>query len=382
MNKEGRFSRSIRHPPSVPLACLRYVLSISRASPTYLGRTNRMSPLDAEPSSIVNKYFHDRKEEMEEMHDAFVVKPPHPRASSRASLQQPGDRRQDFMTALNKYSRDLDQLSREPEINFDVRNCEWSDVLKKLQDADDAVAKRMERDKTLWVKGRMVLTNMSNLFEPVLQAIPDELSFLHGGLALVLHVRDCPMSPASSWPDRSSSDGESAQLAKGREKIRGDIVNAFEDVTYTIAIAGNASEIGPADARLCDALDQLRITLFDAIPHLIKILVPEKLAKLAAPLRSSQAGRLLDSIRNDTRRVDMRARALSDQFTNEAAKITKEHVEDIHQGVIGLHEQFQGMDALQQNIVDMVYYALASQDGMAKMLSDAVESEYLTIRHT
>ena len=56
-------------------------------------------------------------------------------------------------------------------------------------------------------------------------------------------------------------------------------MNAFEDVTYTIAIAGNAADNFPNDPRLNEALDKLRITLFDAIPRLIAILVPEKICQ-------------------------------------------------------------------------------------------------------
>ncbi len=40
-----------------------------------------MASLQAEAGALVNKYFHDRKEEMEEMHDAFGVRPPEPKAS-------------------------------------------------------------------------------------------------------------------------------------------------------------------------------------------------------------------------------------------------------------------------------------------------------------
>ena len=94
------------------------------------------------------------------------------------------------MTAFQKFSAYLDQVSRERSIGFDqdVNGCEWSHALEKLQAANEAVASRMERDKTFLSKGAHVLTTMSNMLQPGLQAIPDELCILHGGLALLFHA--------------------------------------------------------------------------------------------------------------------------------------------------------------------------------------------------
>lgn len=136
-------------------------------------------------------------------------------------------------------------------MDFDVKNCEWAKVIAKLMEAKSAVSQRLERDKTWLSKGGVVLTKMSAMFQPALQAIPDELCILHGGLALVLH------------------------LAKGRDRIKGDIVNTFEDLTYTFAAAGNAVEFTNSDHRLNVALDGLRLTLLETIPPLIHILNPK-----------------------------------------------------------------------------------------------------------
>ena len=94
--------------------------------------------------------------------------------------------------------------------------------------------------------------------------------------------------------------------------------------------------------------------------------------------RTFQSDRLLESIRNDVKQVERRAKVLSEQLNNQAAKITNKHVEEIHDGVLGLHERVQVVDETQQNILDLVNYALASQDGLTKMLSDAVESKNRT----
>lgn len=103
------------------------------------------------------------------------------------------------------------------------------------------------------------------------------------------------------------------------------------------------------------------------------------MAKLARPFRSAQAERLLDAVRNDAKRVQTCARRLSEHLNNEAARITKEHVEEIQDGVRGLQEHFQGMDAMQQDIREMVNFALASQEGMFQMLSDVVDSKNPTL---
>lgn len=251
----------------------------------------------------------------------------------------------DSIEELDRINRYLEHVSREVHVNLDVRHCTWSDVLVKLRDASEAVAQRMERDETLLSRGGVVLELMSNMFQPVLQAIPDELGFLHAGLALVLH------------------------LAKGREKTKRDIVNAFEDVAHILATARDAVEHFPDDARLRDALYKLRGTLFRAIPSLVSVLVPKRfLLRLAAPFRTFQSDRLLEVIRDDTRRVQIRTRTLTDQNQNASTK----RVEQIHTGVVGLQEGFQ---ELHQDVHVMVKYALASQDGLAQMLSDAVESE-------
>ena len=172
-----------------------------------------MGTSEPETSAIVSEYLRERKEEMEEMHDAFGVEKPQEAGGSRTNkaaceksqyedifsdgrhelgpLQ--ADLRcvhSDFMTEFRKFGEYLDQVSRDRSVDFDqdVRDCEWSDALEKLQEADRAVAKRMKKDKTLLSKGAQVLTNMSNLLQPGLQAIPDELCILHGGLAFLFHA--------------------------------------------------------------------------------------------------------------------------------------------------------------------------------------------------
>lgn len=92
-------------------------------------------------------------------------------------------------------------------------------------------------------------------------------------------------------------------------------------------------------------------------------------AKLARPFRSTRADRLLESVRRDAKRVEDRARFLSDCLSNEAAK----NVEEIQDGVRGLQDHVQGMNTMQQDICAMVQDALDGQDGIVKMLSDIVD---------
>lgn len=93
------------------------------------------------------------------------------------------------MAELHKFNVYLEGASREIDVGFDVMDCEWSDVIEKLQNANDAVAKRMERDKSFLSKGGKVLTDISNMLQPAVQALPDQLCILNGGLSLLFHVR-------------------------------------------------------------------------------------------------------------------------------------------------------------------------------------------------
>lgn len=154
-----------------------------------------------------------------------------------------------------KFNRYLEEVSREVHVDFDIQTCQWSDVLDMLIDAQEALGKRVERDKTFLSRGGMVLADFSTLLQPGLQLIPDELCFLHGSLALVIH------------------------LAKNRDKSKRDIIDTIEDITTSLAHAGVAAEDYPEEERLYDALDRLRMTLFENIPSLIKILVPDSMCE-------------------------------------------------------------------------------------------------------
>jgi hypothetical protein len=70
-------------------------------------------------------------------------------------------------------------------------------------------------------------------------------------------------------------------------------------------------------------------------------------------------------IRTDARRVEMRARYLGDQLANEASRITKDHVVEMHGDIWGIQEQ-------QQRLIDLVRGSLSSQDGLANMFREVV----------
>jgi len=307
-----------------------------------------MSHPSERAKAIVGKFLRDRGEELEELHDVFSTKMPRPKTSSRIRHESKAPQSSwgaddDFMEELHKFNKCLDEVSRHVSLDFDPKSCQWSDVLRKLKDGNDSLAQRMEGDETWWSKGGMWLADLSSL-SPALQAIPDDLCILHGGLALVLH------------------------LAKTRDSMKRNIVNTFEDVTSALARAGNAAEHSKDDRRLNDALDILRVTLLNTLPDLIRILVPERLrSRIAIPFLSTRAERLLDLLRTDARRVEARARTLNDHHTSEAAIITKEHVEGIHSGVQDLNEQVHG---LEQTIKNMVLRSVEGQDNMTKMLCD------------
>jgi len=94
--------------------------------------------------------------------------------------------------------------------------------------------------------------------------------------------------------------------------------------------------------------------------------------RLGAFFQSTTAERLLDLLRTDAKRVELRARTLNEQHTNKAAMITNKHVEDIHIGVRDLNEQVNDMDLKQDAIKNMVMSALEGQEGMCKMFADVM----------
>lgn len=79
--------------------------------------------------------------------------------------------------------------SLQSDLDFDVLQCTWNDVLRELERAQDAAAESESSGKKLHRKvWRGLGTTGADIFGPGLAALPDELGVLHGGLALIFTV--------------------------------------------------------------------------------------------------------------------------------------------------------------------------------------------------
>jgi hypothetical protein len=168
----------------------------------------------------------------------------------------------EFQETLQQYERLVDET-----LNFNPANCSWGVVLEELRKAQEAAAESERRGKGLFTKNRRKLGRISMIITPVLQALPDHLSILHGGLAVIFNVRI-----ASS--ENPNVDAKVSQIAQHREKNRQDILDAFEDIPEIIAMAHSKSKNFPDDKGLRDSIENLKMTLLEAIPNLVDLLRP------------------------------------------------------------------------------------------------------------
>jgi hypothetical protein len=90
----------------------------------------------------------------------------------------------EFIEALEKYG----ELEKN-NLSFDPVKCSWGEVLNELLKAQGAVTCREAYEKKFIGKSQRKLTNMTKILQPALEAIPDELCILHGGLAVIFNVR-------------------------------------------------------------------------------------------------------------------------------------------------------------------------------------------------
>jgi hypothetical protein len=75
----------------------------------------------------------------------------------------------------------------------DLAACRWDDVLEQLGKAQEAAEKSNRMGKNPVKRAWRAVGKASTILEPGLDAIPDDLCVLHGGLAVIFSV-----SPSSS----------------------------------------------------------------------------------------------------------------------------------------------------------------------------------------
>jgi hypothetical protein len=136
---------------------------------------------------------------MAKLHDAWGVDSTFNEAESKyeSTEQHLYERSSSMTTCQTKLtlSRELKEALREygrlegGRLPFNPVDCSWANVFEELRKAEDAAIISGQGDKRFLTKSRRKLTIMSKSIVPLLQALPDELCVLQGGLATIFHVR-------------------------------------------------------------------------------------------------------------------------------------------------------------------------------------------------
>ena len=87
------------------------------------------------------------------------------------------------MEALEEYRR-IDGHN----LDFNPAKCTWKEVVEELDKAHRAVYICERRENTFYRKTRTIVNNTIQIIEPALDALPDHLCVLQGGLAIVFNV--------------------------------------------------------------------------------------------------------------------------------------------------------------------------------------------------
>jgi hypothetical protein len=73
-------------------------------------------------------------------------------------------------------------------LHFNPTKCTWAEVVEELNKAHLAAYSREQRDKTFRGRVGKSFKTASKIIQPAVEALPDELGILHGGLAVVFNV--------------------------------------------------------------------------------------------------------------------------------------------------------------------------------------------------
>jgi hypothetical protein len=87
------------------------------------------------------------------------------------------------MEALEEYGR-IDGHN----LDFNPAKCTWKEVIEELNLAHLAAYSCERRENTFYGKTRNVVNNTIQIVEPALDALPDYLCILQGGLAIVFNA--------------------------------------------------------------------------------------------------------------------------------------------------------------------------------------------------
>ncbi|KAH8878820.1 hypothetical protein GQ53DRAFT_739674 [Thozetella sp. PMI_491] len=241
---------------------------------------------------------------------------------------------------------------------FDPIQCSWSQVVMQMRNALDAAGDSEQADAHFFTRQRRKLANITRIIEPMMDAIPDDLCYLHGGLALLFF------------------------LIQTREKIRRDILDVFIELPGVLTMADKKSRYFCDDVNLHSSIEDLKLTLFQTIPALIHILRPGTIcenpgSRIAAPFRSFKAEDLLGQIRKKTGKVETVSRNLQDDI----ALKTFHYAESIHEMSATAQQHNRDIDLrilmLQRSLDQQRNDAINVQNGMFQMLTNFVSQYFV-----
>ncbi|KAK0639603.1 hypothetical protein B0T16DRAFT_450265 [Cercophora newfieldiana] len=196
---------------------------------------------------------------------------------------------------VHKLRETLEFIERQsPELvdfDFDLKNCTWTDVLTELERAQEAAIKCGERGKKWYHRPWRAVGVYGGVVSPALSAFPDELSVLHGGLAVIMSI------------------------ARHRETNRNKILHAFENLPNVIQMAQDKANTFPLDKkmesiRLHESVNELQQTLLRTLPDLIEKLNPGTFPTSA--FKGVDIDHLLEAIHNSSEKVRICAEGIRD----------------------------------------------------------------------
>jgi hypothetical protein len=91
----------------------------------------------------------------------------------------------EFQETLKRYQNQATGLA---DFDFDLLSCTWQDVLDEMDKAEAAASESHRRGNEFPARAWRVFETMGDVISPALEAIPDELCVLHGGIAVIFSV--------------------------------------------------------------------------------------------------------------------------------------------------------------------------------------------------
>jgi hypothetical protein len=102
------------------------------------------------------------------------------------SLVSPrANRVSDLQETLKRYQQQAAHLA---DFDFDLLSCTWQNVCGEMKKAEAAASESHGQGHKFHTKAWKALATIGDVISPALEAIPDELSVLRGGIAVIFSV--------------------------------------------------------------------------------------------------------------------------------------------------------------------------------------------------